>query len=459
MLLGLTIENYRSFAAPAVLDLQKRSFTTNLPRNGGWTGSTERIAGIYGPNASGKSTVLMALGALQRAVTDSVQFPRASQMLRTPHALHPGDETFFEVEYVRESTRYRWSVTLTGDGITEEQLDAVGGDSGSSHWRRLYTRTGQEVEFGRHSGLPKAAQQNVEAFLRPWALVLSAWALVRDRGPYFSAVTWWFSELRVAPTPGDGPENADLHAETLNLMVDPTWERAAHDVLRAADVGISSVDIRKDKLPAELVEMLETVQEVMESRRSADGAGARPVKDDPGLAEKVNDVIQRLEFTHSSGKHTFILKEQDESRGTRFWLDLALTAVRSLVTGEVLVIDELDASIHPALVRYFIDLFLHEETNPSGAQLLYTSHDVTPLGNVLSDHLSESVVWLVDKQDAESSLICLDEYPISRRSNLEKQYLSGAFGALPVPGPELASAIVSLRGEWLDTLSSGEGAE
>lgn len=456
MLLSLTVENYRSFAGPAVLDLQKRSFTTNLPRSGDWAGSTERISGIYGPNASGKSTVLMALGVLQQAVTGSVQFPRVAQLLHTPHALHLEEETFFEVEYVRDATRYRWSVTLTGDGIAKEQLDAVGGDNGSSHWRRLYTREGQEVDFGRHSGLSKAAQQNIGAFLRSWTLVLSAWALVRDRGQYFSAVTWWFSELRVAPTPGDSPENADLHAETLNLMVDPVWEKAAHDVLRAADVGISSVDIRKDKMPPELVETIETVKEVLKSRRSVDGAVAGAIQTDPGMAEKVNDVIRRLEFTHTAGADTFILKEQDESRGTRFWLDLALTAVRSLATGEVLVIDELDASIHPALVRYFIDLFLDEETNPSGAQLLYTSHDVTPLGNVLSDHLPASVVWLVDKHDAESSLICMDEYPIGRRSNLEKQYLSGAFGALPVPGPELASAIGSLRREWLDASGSGE---
>ncbi|MGP9724442.1 AAA family ATPase [Corynebacterium sp. AOP40-9SA-29] len=449
MLLSLTIENYRSFADPAVLDLQKRAFTTNLPKTGEWRDNTERIAGLYGPNASGKTTVLMALEALRRAVAESVQSSRSAQLLRTPHALRKERATFFEVEYVRDGIRFRWSVTLTGEGIEDEHLEAVGGEGGSSHWRRLYTRTGASIEFGRHSGLSKAAQQNIEAFLRPWTLVLSAWSLVRDPGPYFPAVTWWTECLAVAPAPGSGPESTEAHTELLKLMVDPGWRTAAHAVLRAADIGVTSVDIRKDKMPQELVELLESVQEVLHSKRAGTSTDAGVIDQDPRLAEKVNDVIRRLEFTHSATAGDFLLKEQDESRGTRFWLDLALTAVRSLVTGEVLVIDELDASMHPALVRYFIDLFLDETTNPSGAQLVYTSHEVTPLGNTLSEHLPPSVVWLVEKVDAESSLTCLDEFRIGQRSNLEKQYLGGAFGALPVIGDELSSTIGELRRQWV----------
>ncbi|MFZ2272887.1 AAA family ATPase [Corynebacterium variabile] len=443
MLLSLTIENYRSFATEAVLDLQKRSFRTNLPKSGSWAGVTERIAGLYGPNASGKSTVLRALSVLQSAVYSSVQNHGTVRALRTPHALHPDDETFFEVEYVRGGIRYRWSVTLTDEGVTEETLEAVGGAGASAHWRRLFTRTGQEISFGQHFGVPKAARENIEQFLGPWVLALSAWRLVRDPGPYVGAAQWWFRQLRIAPTEGLHPDPGTLHTEMVQLMVNPRWSTAAKAVLGAADVGVTGVRIVEEELPADTLRILHAVRDALND----DG-------DDTEESEarkfRIDEVRKSLEFNHVAGQDAFPLREDDESRGTRFWLDLALMAVRSLVLGEVLVIDELDASLHPALVRFFIDLFLTEATNPSGAQLVFTSHDVTSLGNTLGEgRLPESTVWLVDKRNAESVLVCLDEYNLrlGGKSNMEKRYLEGAFGAMPIIGAEIENAIAALHDE------------
>lgn len=443
MLLSLTLENYRSFAEETTLDLQKRSFQTNLPKGGEWINATERIAGLYGPNASGKSTVLLSMSALQGAVFSSVQDPGTVRALRAPHALHTGEETFFEVEYVRHGARYRWSVTFTDDGVAEEALDVVGGAEGSGHWRRLFTRTGQNVKFGKHFGVPKAARENIEQFLRPWVLVLSAWRLVRDPGPYFGGADWWFTTLRIAPTEGFHPLPDALHAEMIGIMVDPRWRAAAQAVLSAADVGVTGVEIREEKLPAELLRAMKAVHTAVETALNGnDSDGEREAR--------IKEVRQSLEFTHVADGGTFPLREEDESRGTRFWLDLALIAVRTLVRGEVLVIDELDASLHPALVRFFIDLFLNKETNPSGAQLVFTSHDVTSLGNALGKgHLPVNVLWLLDKRNAESTMICLDEYDLrlNENSNLEKRYLEGAFGALPVVGAEVEEAIAALYEE------------
>lgn len=441
MLLSMTIENYRSFADPAVLDMQRRSFQTNLPADGSWTTATNRIAGLYGPNASGKTTVLRSLWALQAAIARSVQSPGATQGLRDPHALHPEDETFFEVEYVDGGARYRWALTLTDEGISSEELDVVGGAGGSTRWRRLYTRTGQEIDFGRHFAVPKAGKENIRAFLKPWTLVFSAWSLVRDPGQYAGAVSWWTHRLRFTSTEGYGTDRGHLHRSIVRLMANPSWNKAAHAVLRAADIGLSSVEIREDKLSEKTVKLMRKLRDVFEEATDEESIP------DFLIDEMTSDVIRNLEFTHTGSSGTFTLPEGDESRGTQMWLDLALIAVHSLVTGEVLVIDEIDSSLHPALVRFFIDLFLNEETNPAGAQLVFTSHDLTPLGNALGGRIPEEMIWLVEKRQAESSLVCLDEYKIAAKSNVEKKYLEGAFGALPIVGDDISDAITTLWNE------------
>jgi AAA15 family ATPase/GTPase len=118
-----------------------------------------------------------------------------------------------------------------------------------------------------------------------------------------------------------------------------------------------------------------------------------------------------------------------------------------LKTGQVLLFDEIDASLHPRLSAMLIDLFQDPETNPSNAQLIFTTHDTG-----LLNHLNRDEVWLTEKaDDGSTKLTALAEYggdKVRRSLNLERAYLQGRFGAVPQPDQYLLRQALGLvRGD------------
>ncbi|WPF66201.1 MULTISPECIES: ATP-binding protein [unclassified Corynebacterium] len=434
MLLSFALTNFRSFAARAVLDMQKRGFQRNLPKGEGWMEVTERLAGLYGPNASGKTTVVGALGALSNAVRHSITTPGVGSFLRTPHMFHVKRPTEFEVEYVAQERRYLWTLVLDDLGVSEERLETV---AGTGHWRMLFHRTGDAVRFGKEIGIPRAGQEIIGQFLRPWSLVLSAWEMVKEKGPHEGAVRWWWEKLQIFGSPGNPRLPGERDGQLLTMLSNSEWTGMSEAVLRAADVGLTGVEIREEEILPQLKEILE----------QSGVMGAEEGQRTKGMfsGEETAEMMKMLDFTHEGNGRSFTLREGDESEGTRTWLNLAMQGVKALVEGNVLVVDEVDASLHPTLVRFFLSLFERESTNPDGAQLIYTAHDVASLGNAVGERLPVSAVWLVDKIEAESELISLDEFSIRGSNNVEKKYLEGEFGALPSMGTDIDRAIEEIR--------------
>ncbi|KQB84426.1 AAA family ATPase [Corynebacterium oculi] len=435
MLLSLTLGNYRSFAAESTLDLMKRSFRRNVPADHNWAAVTEHVVGIYGANASGKSTVLLPLGLIQVAVAFSLRDPATTQALYTPHALHRDLPTAFQVEYVEAGVRYRWELRLSQAGVLEEKLEATE----SGHFRLIFHRQESTIKFGPQSGIPRAARENIEEFLTPWALTLSAWQVARSRGPYAGAVTWWQERLR---TLGVLRDRAQMHYTLMDMLQYPSWMRASSAIIRAADTGVNSVrvDTQSVPLPPELAQHAEALSAALAGESSTHVEA---------LSEQEKQLIaQNLVFTHGSGEEQFELPEEAESQGTRVWFDLAMQATYALATGGVLSVDEADESLHPLLLASLIRLFTNRRTNASGAQLLFTSHDTTVLGNDLDTGITPSGIWLTEKQQGVSELIALDEFPYSPKHNIERRYLRGVYGAVPAPQRDIASEIARLRTEY-----------
>jgi hypothetical protein len=120
----------------------------------------------------------------------------------------------------------------------------------------------------------------------------------------------------------------------------------------------------------------------------------------------------------------------EESAGTQTWFALIGPTLSALQGGRVLLFDEIDASLHPRLSARLLELFQDRETNPHGAQLIFTTHDTSLLGQLNRDE-----VWLTEKGDrGATTLTALAEYggeKVRRSLNLEKAYLQGRFGAIP----------------------------
>lgn len=169
---------------------------------------------------------------------------------------------------------------------------------------------------------------------------------------------------------------------------------AALELLRFADLGIDDVDM---------------VEEQLESS--------------PG-------VRRTLQLVHRATGQRIPFELTEESDGTQTWFRMIGPVLGALRRGDVLLLDEIDASLHPRLSARLLELFQDPETNPRGAQLIFTSHDTS-----LLNHLNRDEVWLTEKgANGATALTALAEYggdKVRRSLNLERAYLQGRFGAVP----------------------------
>jgi hypothetical protein len=140
--------------------------------------------------------------------------------------------------------------------------------------------------------------------------------------------------------------------------------------------------------------------------------------------------ILRPRFTHSVGDTTAEMEFEDESDGTQKLFALAGPLFEIIQRGQVLVVDELDRSLHELLVREFVRLFHDPEINTKGAQLVFTTHDSSLLEGSL---LRRDQVWFVEKGgDLASYLTPLTDYSARKDEALDRGYRAGRYGAIPV---------------------------
>ena len=118
----------------------------------------------------------------------------------------------------------------------------------------------------------------------------------------------------------------------------------------------------------------------------------------------------------------------------------------TLTHGCVLLVDELDSSLHPELLRAFIGYFGDPDINTTGAQLIFTTHDVTLLGKHHEEILKREEVWFTEKVNSRTELFALTEFNVRDQHNIEKRYLSGVFGAIPnVTSHQITRALETLK--------------
>ena len=139
----------------------------------------------------------------------------------------------------------------------------------------------------------------------------------------------------------------------------------------------------------------------------------------------------QLRFSHVTEHGRAVFDLLDESSGTRRLLFLAGPVLEVLKRGLTLVIDELDTSLHTLLVRGLVRLFHRPEANVGGAQLIFTTYDTSLLD--ASDLFRRDQVWFVEKaQDQSSALVALAEFSPRKNEALERGYLMGRYGGVPL---------------------------
>lgn len=139
---------------------------------------------------------------------------------------------------------------------------------------------------------------------------------------------------------------------------------------------------------------------------------------------------------HLGAKENEWLTLENESKGTQTLFDMGRNLIFVLEYGGALVVDELEASLHPKLALEIVKQFNNPLTNPKNAQLIFTTHDTNLLGNDAGEPvLRRDQVWLTEKdKEGATTLYPLTDYKPRKAENVERGYLQGRYGAIPYLG-------------------------
>ena len=439
ILLRFTFRNHRSFRDEAVFDLTRSSLKTlKLPEGTRWADHVHHVDGVYGANASGKSNLLDALRYALIAIKSSAstwlavpEFPRA------PFALNParlGNLSEYELEFVAQGRRYIYRFSADTEGIRDETLKVLG----KQRWTTLLERT-RDGKVARVRGLACVARRE---------LALSRAAEMDHEGlaPIRRDLVEGFDVYRV----GDHEVRARVEQITELLVKGGLEFDELVALARIADTGITRIRVEEHEAPEEVRRVFRAFIQQMQgnAQESADTEGAPGQQTGAQDARLAREFIARnLAFTH--GREGADLRERDESTGTMAWLALGTAVLDALRNGRVLVVDELGAALHPDLSQIIVDWFEDPDVNATGAQLVFTSHDMSLMGAGSGERDKREQVWLVEK-DAEgaSELVNLGEFALLQpKSNVPKQYLEGRFGAVPYTVPSLIHTLIDRKGE------------
>ncbi len=408
MLIEFRVANHRSVREEQALTLEAgRGGDPDDPRPRGLPAHGERVlpvAALYGANASGKSNVLGALGFMRDAVVHSHRaWPPDGGVPRDPFAWGMTGPSTFEVTWVRDGVRHEYGFVADDERFLEEWLHAWP----SNRKQVWFEREGDDFKFGEHL---RGENKLVEQVTRPNGLFLSA--AVQNRHEQLGAVYAWFRSIRTVnvrlrrelPEPGDFWLQRALRldgARQGSLFPGDTGDddllTAFKDLLRASDFGIEDI---------KAVESGERRSRIL-------------VKHKGGVDERA------------------WLPLDQESQGTRTIFRLGPPAIDALRHGGLLLIDELEASLHPLLGLHIVRLFNDPATNPRNAQMVFSTHDTNLLGTLLGPPpLRRDQVWLTEKDDEGGTrLYPLTDYKPRKAENLESGYLQGRYGAIPFLGP------------------------
>lgn len=423
MLIEFRVENHRSIRDEQALTM--RAGGQDDPADGRprrVEGSPEPLlpaAALYGANASGKSNVLSALGFMRSAVLGSHRaWSPDDGVPREPFAWgeKAKQPSLFEITILLAGTRYQYGFVADDEQFLEEWLYAWPGKKRQTWFTR---------ELGKFKFSESLAGENrlIEQVTRSNALFLSA--AVQHKHEQLAPLFSWFRRLfelnvrgrrspflRIGTDPffAMGIEAWLSSSPQLSLFGENESEssqiRSFRDLMRAADVGILDIKLEDDS-----------------SKPSAVTRLAQPGR-------------YRVLVRHSSNVEEAWLPLEEESQGTLTLFRVGPLILDALRGGGVVIVDELEASLHPLLAIQILKLFNDPERNPKNAQILFTTHDTNLLGTIAGEPaMRRDQVWLTEKnQDGATCLYPLTDFKPRKEENIERGYLQGRYGAIPFLG-------------------------
>lgn len=414
MLIEFKVTNFRSIRETQTLsmvastdkDLASNTFDTSiagLPK-------LVRSAAIYGPNAAGKSNLMMALSFVKDMVTNSAREAQVGEPIDVQpfrlSATNRSQDSEFELHFVAEAVRYQYGFTLNSERITSEWLIAYPLGR-PQHWFSRHYDDVQKKDVYEYSPLFKKEKLHDEraSYTIATNLYLSV-AVQKNSQKLLPAFTWFQKKLQIILS-----MNQIRAGRTSNLCLESDGKNQVLAYMNAA--GIAVKDVAVDKKNFSLEDLPEDLPDELKQKIYKDLKDS--VKFDTKFLYQENESEALISFDLG-----------DESDGTRALFAFASPWIEMLKNDEVLFIDEIDSSLHPLLVHHLVNLL---NCSDSKSQLIFTTHDTTLLSQQM---LRRDQVWFVEKDKMQSTqLYSLAEFSPRKNEAIEKGYLNGRYGAIP----------------------------
>jgi len=415
MIVEFRVANFRSFRDEQGLSFvaspdDSHASTHCIPTGNATVPKLTRSAVLYGANASGKSNLMFALATMRLFVLQSTKLTEAQFSEQfTPFLLEAGwssKPTEFEITLLLGEKRYQYGFAFGRERIEREWLYVYERRKPQRWFYRQWNSSTGSEDWEPFSSYFRGPKETWKSATSGRALFLTAAAQLNSE-QLKPLLDWFTSGMIIVPARGE----PDL-TPTLKRLNDPEFKSDVLKMLGAADIHIA--DIRVDEVKGQ-----------QGIRLNFKGRSVSP--------EVVAGEFTTLEprFVHRRTDGELIeFDPRYESLGTQRYLAFGGPLLFALATGAFLVIDEFDTSLHPLLVRHVFGM-LHDPTSSGrGAQLWITTHDTTLLDTEL---LRRDQIWFVEKKsDQASTLYPLTDFSPRKHEALERAYLVGRYGAVPV---------------------------
>jgi hypothetical protein len=381
-----------------------------------------RSAAIYGANASGKSNLIQAMNWMSHFVLKSSKESQVGE----PTGVEPfrlstttsEEPSYFQIIFYLEGKRYRYGFEVDRQAVRSEWLYHT-----NKRETRLFIREGKEYDI---SSVFKEGH-GLEARTRPNALFLSV--VAQFNGELAVALLHWF---RAGLNVISGLQDAAYSMfTTRRLAEDQDFRQRVIDFVREADLGIADISVEtlpfiESDIPEDLRDVMENLVRKITKRGTEGDVEGELTVNRIKTAHKVYDQKQKMI------RLTNFYMEEQESEGTQKLFNLSGPLLDTLEKGKVLVIDEMEARLHPLITRAIIQLFNSSQTNPNNAQLIFATHDTSVLNNRF---FRRDQIWFTEKDRyGATDLYSLSELKVRNDASFDKDYINGKYGAIPFIG-------------------------
>ncbi len=418
MLLEFSVKNFLSIKDEVIFSLyasdeirghEKRNLIPAAGRH------ILKTAVVYGANASGKSNLIKAMGFMRGVMTNSLKLnpeePIVSTWSYPSFQLHSESMKApleMEVSFLYQDVYYRYGFALDADRIHREWLYSAPGESESLLYERrfeegLYAYDIPEdflmaTEFSKGRGLPANT------------LLLAVLAKFTD-SPARRVMEWMGNIFNVITS----PDEEAYEGFTYSKLDEEDYRTDILNFLKVADVGIEDVFLESMTVADLPDEMPEKV------RKKLISPGAKRVVFQHNIFDDNAMMTGRTQWGKSN-----------ESAGTQRLFALSGPLIETLRKGEILVIDELDAKLHPMMMRFILGLFHSQEHNPHDAQLIFATHDTQLLS---PRFFRRDQVWFTEKNPyGVTEIYSLADFDLDDDADFSRAYFQGLYNAVPFIG-------------------------